>query len=153
MRVVGADGEQVGILTIEEALARADEVGLDLVEVSPNSNPPVCKIMNYGKYRYEVSKKEKQTRKKQHVIHVKEIRMRPKIESHDFDFKVKHARKFIEEGNKVKVTVLFKGREMVHREFGSTLLERLTTELEDIAKVERAPQMEGRTLTAYFIKK
>lgn len=109
--------------------------------------------MNYGKYRYEVSKKEKQTRKKQHVIHVKEIRMRPKIETHDFEFKLKHARKFIEDGNKVKVTVLFKGREMVHKEFGNTLLERLTAELEDIAKVERAPQMEGRTLTVYFIKK
>ncbi len=126
--------------------------GLDLVEISPDASPPVCKIMDYGKYKYQQSKKEKDTKKKQHVIHVKEIRLRPKIEAHDFNFKVSHARKFIEKGNKVKATVLFRGREMAHKEFAKTLLERMANELEDIAKIEREPVMEGRMMIMFLTK-
>ena len=151
--MIGVDGEQIGIVEIDRALDLATEAGYDLVEVSPNSSPPVCKIMDYGKYLYELSKKEKQTKKKQHVVHVKEIRMRPKIEAHDFGFKLRHARKFLEAGNRVKMTILFKGREMAHREFGDQILERIQEELDDIAKVEREAQLEGKTLTMYFVKK
>ncbi len=127
--------------------------GLDLVEISPDASPPVCKIMDYGKYKYQQSKKEKDTKKKQHVIHVKEIRLRPKIEAHDFNFKVSHARKFIEKGNKVKATVLFRGREMAHKEFAKTLLERMANELEDIAKIEREAVMEGRMMIMFLTKR
>lgn len=127
--------------------------GLDLVEVSSNTSPPVCKILDFGKYKYKQSKKEKITKKKQHVIHVKEIRFRPKIEAHDFNFKTNHARKFIEKGNKVKATVLFRGREMAHKEFAQTLLERMAAELDDIAKIEKEPVMEGRTMIMFLTKK
>jgi translation initiation factor IF-3 len=138
---------------IQDALARAEAAGLDLVEVAPNAEPPVCRVMDYGKYKYELSKKEKTSRKKQAIIHVKEIRFRPKIEEHDFDFKVKHARKFLESGDKVKVTVTFRGREMVHQEFGHALLNRMIEQLSDIAKVERPPHMEGRNLVVYLVRK
>jgi len=131
----------------------AQSKGLDLVEISPDASPPVCKIMDYGKYKYQQSKKEKDTKKKQHVIHVKEIRLRPKIEAHDFNFKVSHARKFIEKGNKVKATVLFRGREMAHKEFAKTLLERMANELEDIAKIEREAVMEGRMMIMFLTKR
>lgn len=127
--------------------------GLDLVEVSSNTTPPVCKILDFGKYKYKQSKKEKVTKKKQHVIHVKEIRFRPKIEDHDFQFKTSHARKFIEKGNKVKATVRFRGREMAHQEFARTLLDRMAAELEDIAKIEKEAEMEGRTMVMYLAKK
>lgn len=136
-----------------KALELAEQSGLDLVEVSPKANPPVCKIMDYGKYKYELSKKEKIVKKRQQVILVKEIRLRPKIEIHDFDFKVKHARKFLEEGNKVKLTVMFKGREMAHLEFGKELLERFQMELSDVAKVEKSAQLEGRNMILIFTKK
>ncbi len=131
----------------------ASNRGLDLVEVSPDASPPVCKIMDYGKYKYQQSKKEKQTKKKQHVITVKEIRFRPKIEEHDFNFKTNHARKFLEKGNKVKASVLLRGREMAHKEFAEDLLQRMTEELDDIAKVEREPTMEGRTMIMFLTKK
>ena len=153
MRLIDEEGEQVGIITRAEALKRADEAGLDLVEVSPNSDPPVCKIMNFGKYKYELAKKEKENKKKQHTIVTKEIRLRPKIEEHDFIFKMRHARKFLEAGLRVKATVLFRGREMAHREYGIRVLERLQEELDDIAKVENEPRMEGGQLIAYFFKK
>ena len=153
MRLIDEEGEQVGIITRAEALKRADEAGLDLVEVSPNSDPPVCKIMNFGKYKYELAKKEKENKKKQHTIVTKEIRLRPKIEEHDFIFKMRHARKFLEAGHRVKATVLFRGREMAHREYGIRVLERLQEELDDIAKVENEPRMEGGQLIAYFFKK
>jgi len=130
----------------------AQSKGFDLVEISPNASPPVCQIMDYGKYKYQQSKKEKDTKRKQHVIHVKEIRLRPKIEAHDFNFKVSHARKFIEKGNKVKATVLFRGREMAHKEFAKILLERMANELEDIAKIEREPVMEGRMMIMFLTK-
>ncbi|MCH6559544.1 translation initiation factor IF-3 [candidate division KSB1 bacterium] len=153
VRVIDADGEQVGVIDTSEAIEMAQSKGFDLVEISPNASPPVCQIMDYGKYKYQQSKKEKDTKKKQHVIHVKEIRLRPKIEAHDFNFKVSHARKFIEKGNKVKATVLFRGREMAHKEFAKTLLERMANELEDIAKIEREAVMEGRMMIMYLTKK
>jgi translation initiation factor IF-3 len=153
VRLIDEEGEQVGITTRAEALKRAEEAGLDVVEVSPNSDPPVCKIMNFGKYKYELAKKEKENKKKQHTIVTKEIRLRPKIEEHDFIFKMRHARKFLEAGHRVKATVLFRGREMAHREYGIRILERLREELDDIAKVENEPRMEGGQLTAYFFKK
>ena len=140
------------MIDTSEAIEMARDQGLDLVEISPDASPPVCKIMDYGKYKYQQSKKEKDTKKKQHVIHVKEIRLRPKIEAHDFNFKVSHARKFIEKGNKVKATVLFRGREMAHKEFAKTLLERMANELEDIAKIEREPVMEGRMMIMFLTK-
>ncbi len=151
--MIADDGEQVGVIDTLEAIEMAESKGLDLVELSPDASPPVCKIMDYGKYKYQQSKKEKDTKKKQHIIHVKEIRLRPKIEAHDFNFKAKHARKFIEGGNKVKATVLFRGREMAHKEFAKTLLDKMATELEDIAKIEREPVMEGRMMIMYLTKK
>jgi len=153
VRLIDENNEQVGIVNISEALKRAAQAGFDLVEVSPNATPPVCKIMDFGKYKYELGKKEKQTKKKQHVIQVKEIRLRPKIESHDYEFKIRHARKFIEAGNRVKATVLFRGREMAHQEFGERILERLVKDLEDVAKVDRQMKKEGKNLIMYLTKK
>ncbi len=141
------------MIDTSEAIEMARDQDLDLVEISPDASPPVCKIMDYGKYKYQQSKKEKDTKKKQHVIHVKEIRLRPKIEAHDFNFKVSHARKFIEKGNKVKATVLFRGREMAHKEFAKTLLERMANELDDIAKIEREAVMEGRMMIMFLTKR
>lgn len=153
VRVIGSDGNQIGILNIREANKLALEEGLDLVEIVPNSNPPVCKIIDFGKYKYELSKKEKIQKKKQHVIHVKEIRLSPKIEEHDFDFKIKHAKKFIEQGNKVKLNVMFKGRQITHKEFGNQVLDKIIEELSDIAKIESEPHLEGRNMVAVLIKK
>lgn len=141
------------MISTDEALSRAAAVNLDLVEIAPGADPPVCKIMDFGKYKYELSKKEKISRKKQVVIHVKEIRFRPKIEAHDYDFKVKHARKFLEAGDKVKASVIFRGREMVHQEFGRDVLRKMIEDLQDIAKVEHEPKMEGRTLVTVLVKK
>ena len=129
------------------------EASLDLVEIVPTADPPVCKIIDYGKYKYELSKKEKIQKKKQHVIHVKEIRLSPKIEQHDIEFKIKHARKFIEQGDKVKFNIVFKGRQIAHKEFGDQLFEKIIEELTDIAKVESDPQFEGRNMVAVLIKK
>ncbi|MDW7682444.1 MAG: translation initiation factor IF-3, partial [bacterium] len=148
VRVINYDGTQIGVLNIKEAKNLATEAGLDLVEIVPNSNPPVCKIIDYGKYKYEASKKEKQMKKRQHVIQFKEIRLSPKIEEHDFSFKVKHARNFIEQGNKVKVSVFFKGRQITHVEFGRQVIDRFISEVEDIAKLETDPQFEGRSMVA-----
>lgn len=153
MRLIDTDGKQIGIVDKSEAIEIAMNRGMDLVELSPDAAPPVCKIMDYGKYKYQQSKKEKITKKKQHVINVKEIRLRPKIEDHDFNFKTNHARKFLEKGNKVKASVLFRGREMTHKEFAKTLLERMAAELDDIAKIDREPLMEGRMMIMYLTKK
>lgn len=131
----------------------AEEEGYDLVEVAPEANPPVCKLLDYGKYKYEISKKEKDSKKKQHVIVVKEIRMRPRTEEHDFDFKLRHARKFLEQKNKVKFTVQFRGRELAYKEFGEQLLDRVVETLQDIAKVESEKKFEGRSLTMTMISK
>lgn len=153
MRVIGADGKQIGVLSIEEANKAAMEAGMDLIEIVPNSNPPVCKVIDYGKFKYELSKKEKIVKKRQHVIQLKEIRLSPKTEGHDIEFKIKHARKFIEQGNKVKLNILFKGRQITHQEFGRQLMERIIQELDDIAKIESPPHIEGRNMVAVIIKK
>ena len=140
-------------MSLNEALRLSEQAGYDLVEIAPNVEPPVCKIMDFGKYKYELSKKEKETKKKQHVIVTKEIRLRPKIEEHDFEFKVRHARKFLESGNRVKATVMFKGREMIHIEYGTRLLEKFKENLEEVAKVEKEPKIEGGQLIMYLTKK
>jgi translation initiation factor IF-3 len=153
VRLIDDDGNQVGIVKTDEALETARERGLDLVEVAANAKPPVCKIMDYGKFKYKQSKKEKVTKKRQHVIHVKEIRFRPKIEEHDFGFKTRHAREFLEKGNKVKATVMFRGREMAYKDSARDLLMRMAEELEDVAKIEREPAMEGRFMIMFLSKK
>jgi len=147
VRVIDVDGEQVGIVPTDEARAMAEEKGLDLVEVAPNSRPPVCRIMDYGKYKYEQARKAKEAKKKQHVIHVKEIKMRPKIEEHDFGFKLRHARRFLADGDKVKFTLRFRGREMTHPELGERVLERVKQELDELGAVESDIRKEGRTMT------
>jgi translation initiation factor IF-3 len=147
VRVIDADGEQLGIMAVEEALASAEGQGLDLVEVAPTARPPVVRIMDYGKFKYEEARKARVARKKQHQIQIKEVKMRPGIESHDMEFKIRHARRFIEEGNKVKVTMMFRGRQMAHPEYGREVLKQVAATLEDIGKVESYPSMEGRTMT------
>ena len=133
-------------MAVSEALRTAKEMELDLVEVAPTSRPPVCRIMNFGKYKYEQAKREQKARRKQHLAVVKEIKLRPKIEEHDFDFKMKHARTFLEERDKVKVTILFRGRELSHPELGFALIESVVQNLADVATVEQKPAMEGRML-------
>lgn len=146
IRVIGPEGKQIGIMSKAEALLLAQQEELDLVEVAPDSKPPVCRIIDYGKYRYKQSKRAKEARKKQHVTHIKELKVRPKIEDHDFRFKVKHAREFLSSGNKVKLTVRFRGREMTHIQFGEKILERIAGELSDIATIERETKFEGRNM-------
>lgn len=138
---------------MQKGLDLAEEEGMDIVEVAPDAKPPVCKLLDFGKYKYEISKKEKDSKKKQHVIIVKEIRMRPRTEDHDFEFKVKHARKFLEQKNKVKFTVQFRGRELAYKEFGEKLLDKVIESLEDIAKVEADRKFEGRSLTMTMVAK
>ena len=147
VRVIDQEGEQVGIVPIERALELAEELGLDLVEVAPLARPPVCRIMDYGKFKYEEQRKAREARKKQHHIQLKEVKMRPGIEDHDFDFKTRHARRFLEEGNKVKVTMMFRGRQMAHPEIGREVLNRVLQEVQDVAKVEMSPTMEARSMT------
>jgi translation initiation factor IF-3 len=147
VRVIDQDGEQIGILPIEKALETAEQLGLDLVEVAPMAMPPVCRIMDYGKFKYEEQRKAREARKKQHQFQIKEVKMRPGIEDHDFDFKLKHARRFLEEGNKVKLTMMFRGRQMAHPEHGREVLNRVVVEVEDVGKVESSPSMEGRSMT------
>ncbi|MGH7501557.1 MAG: translation initiation factor IF-3 [Longimicrobiales bacterium] len=147
VRVISAEGAQMGIMAVEDALAAAEGSGLDLVEVAPNARPPVVRIMDYGKYKYEEARKARLARKKQHQIQIKEVKFRPGIEPHDFDFKVRHARRFLEEGNKVKATMMFRGRQMALPELGREVLLRVVEELEDIGRVEVEPSMEGRTMT------
>ncbi|MDA1058798.1 MAG: translation initiation factor IF-3 [Proteobacteria bacterium] len=142
-----ADGEVVGVVGIEEALATAQEAGLDLVEVAPNSSPPVCKLLDYGKFKYEAQKKANAARKKQKVIEVKEIKMRPGIDAHDYDVKMRSIVRFIDDGDKVKVTLRFRGREMAHPDIGMRVLERVRDEVDEMAKVEQFPKMEGRLMT------
>ncbi len=147
MRVIAEDGEQLGILPTSKALQRAIDVELDLVEVAPNATPPVCRIMDFGKYQYEKSKKEKEGKKKQHQVTVKEIRMRPKTDTHDLETKLKQARKFLEHRNKVKFTVIFRGRELAYKDMGRDLLERVVETLEEISEIETPIKMEGRRMT------
>jgi translation initiation factor IF-3 len=147
VRVVSAEGEQLGILSITQALEQAAQRGLDLVEVAPEATPPVCRIMDFGKYKYLQARRQKEARKKQTIIHVKEVKMGPKTDAHDFNFKAKHVRRFLEDGNKAKVTVRFKGREMAHTELGRKLLDRMAQTVSDLAVIEHYPKMEGRMLS------
>lgn len=151
VRVIGPDGEQIGILNIREALTYAQERSLDLVEVSPTSKPPVCRVMDFGKFKYEQNKKAQKARKKQHITHLKEVKLRPKIETHDYDFKVDHGRTFLEEHDKVKFTVMFRGREMAHPEAGYRLLEKVVRDLEAVGQVEIPARMEGRSMTLLMV--
>jgi translation initiation factor IF-3 len=146
VRVIGADGAQIGVIPTHEALKLAEEVGLELVEVNPRAAPPVCKIMDFGKFKYETSKKEKASRKHQTTVVLKEIKLRPKTDEHDFDFKVKHIRRFLSEGNKCKLVIVFRGREIVHPETGQAMLDSVVKAVTDIAMVEQRPMMEGRRM-------
>jgi len=147
VRLIGAEGEQVGVVPTEDARERAREVGLDLVEVAPTARPPVCRLMDFGKYKYEQRKKLQKAREKQHKIRIKGIRLRPKTDEHDFNVKLERARRFLEQGNKVQVTLLFRGREMAHIDLGRGLLIRFSEELAEVSTVERMPKMEGRRMT------
>ncbi len=144
--MIGAQGEQLGILTIEAALAASVEAGLDLVEISPTAKPPVCKIMDYGKFKYDEKKRAAQAKKKQVVVQIKEVKLRPKTDEHDYDFKVRNVRRFLEEGNKSKVTLMFRGREIVHKDIGQAVLMKVLGDLKDLAVVEQTPRMEGRQM-------
>jgi translation initiation factor IF-3 len=153
VRVITADGEQLGILAIADALRIAAEREMDLVEVAPEAVPPVCRIMDFGKFKYQQSRRAKDARKKQTVIQVKEVKMGPKTDEHDFQFKARHVRRFIEDGNKAKVTIRFRGREMVHTELGRRLLDRMTQELADLAAIESHPKLEGRNMVMILTPK
>jgi translation initiation factor IF-3 len=146
VRLIGAGGEQVGIVPTFKAMDAAREQGLDLVEVSPDARPPVCKILDYGKYKYEHEKREKEARKKQHIVVVKEIKIRPKIGEHDLDVKLKHVREFFEEGDRVRLVITFRGREMAHQELGRTILAKALDNLADVCLVEQSPKFEGNNL-------
>ncbi|MBN2752306.1 MAG: translation initiation factor IF-3 [Rhodospirillaceae bacterium] len=146
IRLIDAEGEQVGVVTRDDALARAFAVGLDLVEISPNAEPPVCKILDYGKFKYEIQKKRAEAKKKQKVIEIKEIKVRPGIDDNDYNIKMRSVHRFLEEGDKVKVTLRFRGREMAHQELGVKVLDRIRDEVADLAKVEQYPKMEGRQM-------
>lgn len=147
VRVIDKDGSQVGIIATSEALMRAEQAGLDLVEIAPTADPPVCKIIDYGKYRYQLTKKEKESKKTQHQVKVKEIKVKPNTDDHDLHTKTKHAREFIEKGNKVRVTCMFRGREMQHPEFGEKVVKSIIDDLSDIASPESPAKMLGRSLS------
>jgi translation initiation factor IF-3 len=153
VRLIAENGEQLGVVPIEEALRVAAERGLDLVEVAPTARPPVVKIMDYGKFRFEQAKAARAARKKQHVIQMKEVKFRPGINDHDFEFKTRHARNFLKEGNKVKVTMMFRGRQVMHPELGEEVLNRVWESLKDIAKVETEAKLDGRTMTMVLAPK
>ena len=146
VRVVGPAGEQLGVLTIEAALEKANEFGMDLVEVNPMAKPPVCKIMDYGRFKYEEKKRASEAKKKQVVVHLKEVKMRPKTEEHDYEFKVRNVKRFLEEGNKARITIMFRGREITHKELGQTLLEDVIKDVKEVGVVEQVPRMEGRQM-------
>ncbi len=147
VRVIDKDGGQVGILTLAEALGKAEQAGLDLVEIAPTAEPPVCKIIDFGKYRYQLTKKEKEQKKSQHQVKVKEIKIKPNTDDHDLVVKMKHSREFIAKGNKVRITCVFRGREMLHPEYGRRLVERMCEELSDVAAPESPTKMLGKNLS------
>jgi translation initiation factor IF-3 len=151
--VIGDDGEHLGTILTEEALSMAADRDMDLVEVAPNANPPVCRIMDYGKHKYKASKKAHEAKKNQKIVHVKEVKFRPNTDRHDFDFKMKHVHRFLENGDKAKVVIFFKGREIVHREFGQRVLERIAEQTEGIAVIEQTAKQEGRTLVMILAPK
>ena len=153
VRLIGADGEQLGIMSAREAMFKAQEAGLDLVKIAPTAKPPVCKIIDYGKYRYELARKEKEAKKKQKTIEVKEVRLSPNIDTNDLNTKTNAARKFIAKGDKVKVTLRFRGREMAHMQASKHILDEFAEKLSDIATVEKAPKVEGRSMTMFLCQK
>lgn len=153
VRVIGENNEQLGIMSIEEARKLADEAGVDLVKIAPNAQPPVCRIIDYGKFRYEQARKEKEAKKKQKVIEIKEIRMSPNIDTNDLNTKVASARKFLQKGDRVKVTLRFRGREMAHMNDSKYILDDFAEALSDVAVVEKAPKVEGRSLTMFLAEK
>ena len=153
LRLIGNGGDQLGIMSAEEALRIADEQGLDLVKISPQANPPVCKRMDYGKYRFEQSKREKEARKNQHVVEIKEIRMSPGIDVGDFNVKLKNAQKFLADGDRVKVSVRFRGREMAHTDIGKKLLDRFAEQCAEVANVDKGAKLEGRNMSMFLSPK
>ena len=153
LRLIGNGGDQLGIMSAEEALRIADEQGLDLVKISPQANPPVCKLMDYGKYRFEQSKREKEARKNQHVVEIKEIRMSPGIDVGDFNVKLKNAQKFLADGDRVKVSVRFRGREMAHTDIGKKLLDRFAEQCAEDANVDKGAKLEGRNMSMFLSPK
>ena len=146
VRCIAPDGEQLGVMKTEDAIAEADSHGLDLVEVSPNADPPVCKILDYGKFKFEAQKKRNEAKKKQKVIEVKEIKLLPNIDEHDYQVKMRSVQKFLDEGDKVKVTLRFRGREMAHQELGVNVLNRVSEDTDEVAKIEAFPKLEGRQM-------
>ncbi len=146
VRLIGPDGKQIGIVPLREALAKAEEYGLDLVEVAPQANPPVCKIMDYGQFLYQEAKKAKEAKKRQTQVELKEIKVRPKTEDHDLQTKIRHIRRFLEDKNKVKIRVFFRGRELAHPELGEQVLQKIEEAVKDLGRVEMAPRMEGRQM-------
>lgn len=153
MRLIGADGENVGVVTVKEALRLADEAGLDLIEISPNAQPPVCKILDLGKYRYEQQKKKAEARKNQKVVEIKEIKLSPNIDTHDYDVKLKSAQRFIGDGNKVKFTLRFRGREMAYLQQGQDIMNRVAEDMSLYAKVEQASKLEGKQMSMVIAPK
>lgn len=153
VRVTSASGEQLGIMATRDALRMAEEQHLDLVEVAPKAKPPVCRIMDFGKYRYEQQKREKEAKKKQKIVTIKEVKLRPNIEQHDFDVKLKNALRFLEEGNKVKVTIMFRGRELSHPELGREVLNRVSDQLKELVSIERDAKLEGKNMTMILAPK
>lgn len=153
VRVIGEDGEQLGVMSSKEALQRAEEAGLDLVKIAPTAKPPVCKIVDYGKFKYEQTRKDKEAKKKQKVIEIKEIRLTPNIDTNDLNTKVNAARKFIQKGDKVKITLRFRGREMAHMGKSKPMLDKFAEALSDIAVIEKAPKIEGRSMTMFLTEK
>jgi translation initiation factor IF-3 len=153
IRVISDDGEQLGIMSVREAMKIAEEKGMDLVKVAPNAKPPVCRIMDFGKYKYEQSKREKEARKKQTIINVKEVKMRPNIEEHDFQTKARNAERFLKQGDKVKVTIMFRGREITHPQLAEELLNKLAERVKDLANVEKGAKIEGKNMTMILAPK
>ena len=151
VRLIGPEGEQMGIVNTQDALLKAEESGLDLVEVSGQSAPPVCRIMDYSKYKYEQEKKEKESRKHQKIVHLKEIKMKPNIEEHDYQVKLYHMKRFLTRGDKAKLTMIFRGREMSHMDIGKKIMSRIVSDLSEVGEVEKGPMMEGRSIIIYFM--
>ena len=151
VRLIGPEGEQIGIINTQDALQRAEDSGLDLVEVAGQSSPPVCRIMDYSKYKYEQEKKEKEARKHQKIVHLKEIKMKPNIEEHDYQVKLHHIKRFLERGDKAKLTMTFRGREMSHMSIGKKIMDRIVSDLSEAGEVEKGPMMEGRNIMIYFM--
>ena len=153
VRLVSADGEQLGIMPVREALEKAEEASLDLVKISPNAVPPVCKLMDYGKYKFEQTKREKEAKKNQRVVEIKEVRMSPNIDSNDFNVKLRNAQKFLADGDRVKVTIRFRGREMTHTEIGRDLLMKFAEECAEVATLDKEPKLEGRHMSMFLASK